>query len=58
MKKGTSNTNNNEPLIKAKTALAFEIPCLDTRNKPTTSGNKNATSKTSYLNCEKMAADE
>ncbi len=45
------------PLIKTKTALAFEIPFLDARNKHTTTGNKNKTTKPSYLNCVKMLAN-
>jgi len=45
------------PPIKTKIALAFEIPFLDARNKHTTSGNKNKTTKPSYLNCVKMLAD-
>ena len=45
------------PPIKTKTALAFEIPFLDARNKHTTSGNKNTTIKPSYLNCVIMLAN-
>jgi len=57
VKTGTNSTNTITPPIKTKRALAFEIPFLDARNKPTTSGNKNKTIKPSYLNCVKMLAD-
>lgn len=57
VKTGTSDINNIMPPIKTKTALAFEIPFLDTKNKPTTSGNKNTTTKPSYLNCVIMLAN-
>ncbi len=45
------------PPIKTKGIFAFEIPFLDTRNKHTTSGNKNTTIKPSYLNCVKTLED-
>ena len=54
---GRNIINNIIPPIKTKMALAFEIPFLDARNKHTTSGNKNKTTKPSYLNCAKMLAD-
>jgi len=57
VKTGTNDINNIMPPIKTNTELAFEIPFLDAKNKQTTSGNKNKTSKTSYLNCVKMLAD-
>ncbi len=57
VKIGTNTINNIMPLIKTKTALAFEIPFLDARNKHTTSGNKNKTITISYLNCIKILAN-
>jgi len=56
VKTGISITNNIMPPIKTKIEFAVEIPFLDARNKPTTSGNKNTTIKPSYLNCVKMLA--
>jgi len=54
---GTNTNNNITPLIKIRTALAFGIPFLDVRNKPTTNGNKNITIIPSYLKWDTMLAN-